>query len=1141
MILPDGTYLWPDGPPEWNLTGPAGCEQIDWNGKDGFSDPLKYTFKIPGDYTFTVSCGYSSKTVTITIDAVNLLDADVDSDNNGTVEPDSEQEDSIECVDPAQNPGKIIKVDDKDLDSDGITDYADMNIDVKDKNGNSVNIFAELHLRISPTIDLANCALRFGYSGSDPAKIKNGKLPNVGTLRIWKKPSNEERNPASVKDGGDYVEPTLLSSYIEASKVFGGAAEVLLYIEAVGMKDVNVGPNYLTEIINVYASPIDDSTVKYELSDSVRINPIQMQFVTKGKGDNDIVPTSILPVSVPRPQLTLDNITKADFNISNGYAKVTLSGTIKDPVADNLPEGVGRIQSVNVYVDGEAVESAAVTSQADGEPSFWRQHPWKGTFSGLAVKVPLLKEGYHVIRIETENNAAGFSSYNEITVNLSSNYVVTSPGTPEEQLVVNIYLPDGISDTLADKLAYYFGVRTPLDADPIFQEEIGEEDSKEFKGQLSNLDCKVTITEFTDLSDTERDTFAAEFPIVFGDQIIKYNGIFLETKKNSKIFRTIISYGGTPPTTEKQWSLDTVTIDVPSANSTYRPINIRIKGLLDNSPTINYQGKQLEIERSGEFFYLKGGSLGHFISIPTSNSQLSLLLATESTTPFKIKNEDDVAFLLSIHSNNTDIDVAEIRGTVFFMALVSNVDNSEKAQREIDGYSFCCGVDNGFQNSDEEFLRSLRGDRLLIAVNDGYTKLAQVANEYVKDNVMINGEYTIDAEKETSLQDGVLILSSLSDKDVKGEFQWFNSKKSRMNLWVKNSSGQWELVEFNQNGTWSEKKELTIEAKQTRKIEFKLEGLSPLDNGILSCRFSLTNGSSANQLLDSNNLNCSILPTYRVGLYTCASDMYNGDNEKEGDKKLLKSKIEFVDKISPKGRFQVIHRYVDDFRTVLDGSDGTFKDGNKSFKDYWDRFFIHTHGGAPSMTVNPGFDYNACLDESDNIYKEFYAALACGGGNGPGTAFAANNVKDFKKYLILAAEKYLKNGNEIQNKCTNISSRLQIGRILHAVSDFNGYTPSVNTVISSCFSRWVWAPTSITKLGRCKEDLNKISNKFDDYFKIELNNQQQQIAIPRRSYEDAVPVAIGVGVHTEDRIDNFKHGIFDRQILDKINLLTNNK
>ena len=82
---------------------------------------------------------------------------------------------------------------------------------------------------------------------------------------------------------------------------------------------------------------------------------------------------------------------------------------ISDAIADNVPrgkvsEGRADIDAVEVYVNDVLYEEAvAVNGQDDGPGAFWHQHPYRGVFGPISVRIPL-EEGTHIIRVETTRN-----------------------------------------------------------------------------------------------------------------------------------------------------------------------------------------------------------------------------------------------------------------------------------------------------------------------------------------------------------------------------------------------------------------------------------------------------------------------------------------------------------------------------------------------------------------------------------------------------------------------------------------------------------------------------------------------------------------------------------------------------------------
>ena len=153
------------------------------------------------------------------------IDLDIDSDNTGTLD-ESEVEDLVEFVPPKQNPGKILAVNKDDKDDDGVIDYADWEIKETAQGGFNENIFAEIKLKLSEGVALDDCLISISYSASDPLDkgfVQTGQLPKGRALRLWKKPSNTPRNPASIKNGGDFI-PAMSNDTYSLSDIFGSGS-----------------------------------------------------------------------------------------------------------------------------------------------------------------------------------------------------------------------------------------------------------------------------------------------------------------------------------------------------------------------------------------------------------------------------------------------------------------------------------------------------------------------------------------------------------------------------------------------------------------------------------------------------------------------------------------------------------------------------------------------------------------------------------------------------------------------------------------------------------------------------------------------------------------------------------------------------
>lgn len=186
--------------------------------------------------------------------AAVILDLDIDSDNNnGFNTPDrSLEEDEIEDVaNDVTKPGKVILANVKDVDGDGIPDFADgFNWDQGMPSADSSDDrtrgekFATMVIHVwGGTIDMKKARFRFTYSASDPANVTRAGpathfryTPAPGNLRIWKKDGSESRNKARITAGGDYVAPGVAYSADElglSSWWFGSTYKSALYVEGI--------------------------------------------------------------------------------------------------------------------------------------------------------------------------------------------------------------------------------------------------------------------------------------------------------------------------------------------------------------------------------------------------------------------------------------------------------------------------------------------------------------------------------------------------------------------------------------------------------------------------------------------------------------------------------------------------------------------------------------------------------------------------------------------------------------------------------------------------------------------------------------------------------------------------------------------
>ena len=232
---PYGLTVWSEPEGIWSLSFPP-----DW-------------FE-PGVYTVYVSdgaCGQCQITVNII-----RVDLDVDSRNVAGTDypPRTPEVDAIEDQGGSTNfPGKIIYMNDMDVDGDRIPDFLDgfgrinnasPGYDDNIAGGAFVPIVLECVL--PPGIDPANARIRFEYDVNDPGAIGQMTLAAAssyatnawqqntlsGRIRVWMKDASVQRDPGSVVSGGDFVPA---NTVIPFQTVFPDeATEVVLYVEGIG-------------------------------------------------------------------------------------------------------------------------------------------------------------------------------------------------------------------------------------------------------------------------------------------------------------------------------------------------------------------------------------------------------------------------------------------------------------------------------------------------------------------------------------------------------------------------------------------------------------------------------------------------------------------------------------------------------------------------------------------------------------------------------------------------------------------------------------------------------------------------------------------------------------------------------------------
>jgi hypothetical protein len=222
------------------------------------------------------------------------VDLDIDSDNNNGFNPPDRSafEDEIEDTpvlpgDPGL-PGKIVAVNDKDLDNDTIPGFADgfnQSGDGNPSNPDYVSAndkFVPLVLEISSGVDISKARITITYSDSDPQAVwfdpgTSTWYPGSGNLRIWKKDGSQHRKPTSATASGDYV-PSGTYSDLTKLGFSSGNRIVTFYVEGIQPSPEQASSAQINQRRILVALDPDGTGTARIVSDSVRVTAFRVNI-----------------------------------------------------------------------------------------------------------------------------------------------------------------------------------------------------------------------------------------------------------------------------------------------------------------------------------------------------------------------------------------------------------------------------------------------------------------------------------------------------------------------------------------------------------------------------------------------------------------------------------------------------------------------------------------------------------------------------------------------------------------------------------------------------------------------------------------------------------------------------------------------
>lgn len=220
------------------------------------------------------------------------VDLDVDSDNNnGQAAPArSPEEDQIE--DDASKPGKILCVNNGDLDGDGVPDLADgFNADNTANTADdqpSPQRFVPIVLQLPAALDPATTRISFAYSASNPAQVNVTQTPAgaaftipAGHLRLWTRDGPELRDKRSVANSGHFIPA---NQQLQATAL-GFAPDTRIktfYLEA-------IAPSAAPGGLRIVAEARANNGAGAPASDAVRVTAVRVGMSVPNVRDQDLV------------------------------------------------------------------------------------------------------------------------------------------------------------------------------------------------------------------------------------------------------------------------------------------------------------------------------------------------------------------------------------------------------------------------------------------------------------------------------------------------------------------------------------------------------------------------------------------------------------------------------------------------------------------------------------------------------------------------------------------------------------------------------------------------------------------------------------------------------------------------------------
>ena len=359
-----------------------------------------------------------SFTATDVVKATALtFDLDVDSDNDDADEDPARtavEERNEDIPSDASRPGKVLWVNNGDIDGDNVPNFADGMDQFGNEDPNAGGAFTPIIFETErDLLNISKAAVVFHYDASDPSQMEQfttstGRVwyeAAPGHLRLWTQDGAASRESASLKDGGDYLAPDVAYKLSDLpATAYLGDGKWRLWVEAVAP-----GVRVAGERITVELLPDGDALNAVDqaggVADTVATTVIDWGFVEAD--EHDVVrPVSVLEKSSDLPTVKVTNLNFSNLHFNAGrtqiFGDISVSGEIDGASLDAVAGAAGTIDKVYVYLNGSVepvAEIDADVTKDDRFDSLSKPYDFSATFSQVLSGLALLP-GRNVVKIE---------------------------------------------------------------------------------------------------------------------------------------------------------------------------------------------------------------------------------------------------------------------------------------------------------------------------------------------------------------------------------------------------------------------------------------------------------------------------------------------------------------------------------------------------------------------------------------------------------------------------------------------------------------------------------------------------------------------------------------------------------------------